>query len=461
VILSARSLTKLYGADNEHVAVRSASLELRPGAFISVVGRSGSGKSTLLAMLGALSKPSEGNLLLDDADLWQLPEAERAGFRCRQIGFVFQFPSLLPNLTAADNVAVPALLGGTMAPGRAYARARDLLDRVGLADRAAAYPTTLSGGEQRRVAIARALVNAPPFLLADEPTSDLDEETEDEIIDLLARLRQNDGFGLVLVTHNLALAAEAERRYEMRQGVLAPSHVAREPRRPPPIRTAAAAGSATPAQSTPPSIALGRNLWRGLQIFVVGAAAALAAVLLLDFGVRSYQEAQLRQRGAALARLSDLALNALQGEVRSVSDRGEGRYELALSLRNSAPDRPIYVMSPDLRAYVQVGKLWREVPLEPEDEAAGSVLRIDGEQVYRYLFEARVENYAQLLPYYMHVRFSGAMLVGPSDRPGAEVFERRDNYYVYLKPYDVADETIARRMKFAGKPPVWIPMPPH
>ena len=138
----------------------------------------------------------------------------------RHIGFVFQFPSLLANLTALDNVAVPALLGRTMDAGKAYARAYDLLACVGLADRADAYPGSMSSGEQRRAVIARALINSPRWLLADEPTSDLDEDTEANIIDLLEQLQQTQSFGLVLVTHNLELARRAQRIYEMRQGVL-------------------------------------------------------------------------------------------------------------------------------------------------------------------------------------------------------------------------------------------------
>jgi len=144
--------------------------------------------SQRVAMLGALTRPTEGKLLLDGTDVWTLSEAELATFRSRRIGFIFQFPSLLSNLTAVDNVAVPALLGRTMDAGQAYARAYDLLARVGLRDRADAYPGSMSGGEQRRVAIARALINSPPLLLADEPTSDLDEDTETDIIDLLERL---------------------------------------------------------------------------------------------------------------------------------------------------------------------------------------------------------------------------------------------------------------------------------
>src|SRR4029077_20592354 len=216
--LSAHLLTKRYGAAPGYADVRGASLELRRGEFISIVGRAGSGKSTLMAMLGALTRPTEGRLLLDGTDVWALSETQRATFRARQVGFVFQFPSLLSNLTAVDNVAVPALLGRTMAAEDAYARARDLLARVGLADRMDAYPCSMSGGEQRRVAVARALINAPPLLLADEPTSDLDEDTESDIIDLLEHLQRTESFGFVLVTHDLELAKRAERSFEMRQG---------------------------------------------------------------------------------------------------------------------------------------------------------------------------------------------------------------------------------------------------
>src|SRR3984893_10070535 len=223
VILSAQSLTKRYGAAPGYEAVRAANLELQAGEFVSIVGRSGSGKSTLMAMLGALTRPTEGKVLLDGTDMWALAETELASFRCRQVGFVFQFPSLLSNLSTIDNVALPALLGRTIGAQAASARAYYLLARVGLADRAGAYPGSMSGGEQRRAVVARALINSPRLLLADEPTSDLDEDTETDIIDLLEELQRTEAFGLALVTHNLELAKRAQRTYEMRQGALAPT----------------------------------------------------------------------------------------------------------------------------------------------------------------------------------------------------------------------------------------------
>jgi ABC-type lipoprotein export system ATPase subunit len=466
VTLSAQSLTKRYGAAPGYEAVRGASLELQAGEFVSIVGRSGSGKSTLLAMLGALTPPTEGTLLLDGTDIWAFSENELATFRCRHIGFVFQFPSLLSNLTAVDNIAVPALLGRTMDSAQAYARAYMLLARVGLADRADAYPGNMSGGEQRRVAIARALINSPRLLLADEPTSDLDEDTEADIIDLFEQLQQSDSFGLVLVTHNSDLAKRAQRAYEMRQGILEATdlrHVSveaeRRPRRFGPAKVLAKPEPRMPAAARAP-IRLGADLWRSVQILVLGGAVVFVGILLVDFGVAKYQEAQVRARGARIAKLAEIALSRLQGEVQSVSDLGDGRYELAVDLSNATGDEPIYVMSPDMRGYVQVGKVWQELPLKPTDDGA-SVTKIEGKHIYRYVFDARVSGFTQLLPNYMHVRFSGTMLVSPSSTPKDDVFERRDNYYVYLKPFDVADDVVLRRLKFPGKPPVWIPMPPH
>lgn len=467
--LAARGLGKRYGGDPGYAAVRDADFDLDDGEFVAVVGRSGSGKSTFLAMLGALTRPSTGEVRLDGTDLWRLSEGRLADFRCRHIGFVFQFASLLPNLTALDNVALPALLGRTMAPGAAYAGAADLLARVGLAERAGHFPSMMSGGEQRRVAIARALVNSPRLLLADEPTSDLDQDTEAEIIDLLLGLQTSVGFGLVLVTHDLGLAHQARHLYEMRQGVLSAREIpdiagqiaARPPRAPP----AAKARPAAPALAAPPpapaAIPLGRDLWRGAQTALFVAAALFGAVLLADFAVGKYQAGVVRARSAREAALAQLALDSLRADVERIADLGGGAYELTVYLENVGGGGPIYVMSPDMRAYVQVGTEWQELPIAAQDDAKGQVLDIVGKHDYRYRFAARLTNYAQLLPDYMHVRFADTMLVSPSEQPRGDVFDRRDNYYVYLKPFGVSDDAILKRMRFPGKPPVWIPMPPH
>ena len=367
MILSAQAVTKRYGAAPGYEAVRGASLELHDCEFVAIVGRSGSGKSTLLALLGALTEPTEGKLLRDGIDVWALGETERASFRCRDVGFIFQFPSLLSNLSATDNVALPALLGGTLDPPAAYARARHLLARLGLADRAEAYPDSMSGGEQRRAAIARALMNSPRLLLADEPTSDLDEDTENDIIDLLAQLQRTESFGLALVTHNLELARRAWRTYEMRHGALAsvdlpdivltPEH---QPRRfgPAEIMVAPEPTPSTPAGAP---VRLGGNLWRGMQNFLLAGIIIFAGIMLIDAGIGKYQRSQVRERAARIAALQHMALNSLRGDIQSITDLGDGHYELTTYLENVGDGQTIYVLSPDLRAYVQVGTAWQEL----------------------------------------------------------------------------------------------------
>jgi len=465
MILSGQSLSKQYGPPPGYAAVHEASLDLHDGDFVSIVGRSGSGKSTLMAMLGALTRPSQGKLLLDGTDVWTFSERALADFRCRRIGFIFQFPSLLPNLSAVDNVAVPALLGSTLDAPAAYARAHRLLDHVGLAKLTHSYPHSMSGGEQRRVVIARALINSPRFLLADEPTGDLDEDTESEIVDVLQELHETESFGLILVTHNLELAKRARQTYEMHQGALAEigrTDMARGSNHPP--RRPAAAGLQVrpePMAAAAAPIGLGSNLWPILRTVLLGVAIVFPILMLLDFGVGKYQAMQARERLARSAALQHLALNSLRGDVASITDLGGGRYGLTTYLENVGGGQPIYVQSPDLRAYVQVGTGGQEVPIKTTDQSAGGVLRIEGRQTYHFVFDPQVREFTQLLPNYMHVRFSGTMLVSPSSIPMGDVFERKDNYYVYLKPFDIADEVVLKRMRFSGKPPVWIPMPPH
>jgi ABC-type lipoprotein export system ATPase subunit len=209
-MLSCRALRKTYQTDRGSVdAVRGVDLDVSTGRYLAVIGRSGSGKSTLVAMIGGLSHPSAGSLLIDGADIWSLGDNAMARFRNKRIGYVFQFASLLPALRAIDNVALPALLGRDGAPAESYKRAARLLTELGLGSHFDAYPSEMSAGEQRSTVIARALINDPVLLLADEPTSDLDVETESEIMALLLNVNRKRGTTLILVTHNLALASAA------------------------------------------------------------------------------------------------------------------------------------------------------------------------------------------------------------------------------------------------------------
>jgi len=208
-VLSCRGLRKSYVTERgEVIAVAGIDLEVEAGRFAAIIGRSGSGKSSLMAMVGGLSRPSDGTVVVDGTDIWSLSDDGLAAFRNSRIGFVFQFASLLPTLRLVDNVALPAMLG-RRAAGDVYGKAASLLARMGLGSYLDAYPSEVSAGEQRRVAIARALINDPVLLLADEPTSDLDEQTEIEIMDELLAVNRERGTTLVLVTHNLSLAEQA------------------------------------------------------------------------------------------------------------------------------------------------------------------------------------------------------------------------------------------------------------
>ncbi len=221
-MLACRELRKTYRTSNGSVdAISGIDLDVPMGRYVAVVGRSGSGKSSLMAMIGGLSRPDGGTVTIDGTDIWSLGDAALAGFRNQAIGYVFQFASLLPTLRALDNVALPALLqrrGGVAV----RERAARLLDSVGLGKHLDAYPSEMSAGEQRRTAFARALINAPRLLLADEPTSDLDEQSEREIMAQLLRANREEGVTLVLVTHALGLAAEADQVVQIADGKIVP-----------------------------------------------------------------------------------------------------------------------------------------------------------------------------------------------------------------------------------------------
>ena len=185
------------------------------GQFVAVVGPSGSGKSTLLGLLAGLDAPSTGQIIIDGVDITGLSEDALARLRGEKIGFVFQFFHLVPSLTAFENVLIPMEIAGKRA---ATTRARQLIDEVGLSDRAHHYPSQLSGGEQQRVAIARALANDPPIVLADEPTGNLDSMTGRLIMELLLNVRRTRSSTLVLVTHDSELASLADTRLVLRDG---------------------------------------------------------------------------------------------------------------------------------------------------------------------------------------------------------------------------------------------------
>ncbi len=219
-MVRASGLHKHYETAGEPLRVlRGLDLEVAPGEIVTIVGASGSGKSTLLNIIGALDRPTGGTIEVAGRDLSRLPGDDLAQIRNHLVGFIFQFHYLLPEFSARENVALPALMAG-LEMEAALERAQELLERVGLAGRADHRPGELSGGEQQRVAVARALTNRPAVLLADEPSGNLDRVSSDALHDLLWELNAAQGQTLILVTHNLALAARSQRTLELIEGTL-------------------------------------------------------------------------------------------------------------------------------------------------------------------------------------------------------------------------------------------------
>jgi putative ABC transport system ATP-binding protein len=218
VVVRTVGLTRRYKMGDTFVdALQGVDLEVARGEFVALVGPSGSGKSTVLNLIGGLDRPTAGEIWIDGTELTARDEKALTRHRRQRVGFVFQSFNLLPRLTAEENVALPLMFGGVAEKER-RARARGLLERVGLSERLSHRPTQLSGGEQQRVAIARALVGQPALLLADEPTGNLDTTTGVEIMRLLKELNREHGLTLLVVTHDPEVAAFADRVVHLRDG---------------------------------------------------------------------------------------------------------------------------------------------------------------------------------------------------------------------------------------------------
>lgn len=215
MILEARNIEKSFG---DLKVLKGVDIEVRKAEVVAIMGASGAGKSTFLEILGTLSSPDSGTLVIDGTSVQALDRKELSAFRGRKIGFVFQFHHLLPEFSALENIMIPAMIAGKTKK-EAVSEAERLLDLVGLSGRASHKPSELSGGEQQRVAIARALVNNPAVLLADEPTGNLDSATKQEIHNLFFRLREQLGQTIIIVTHDPELAALCDRTLTMRDGL--------------------------------------------------------------------------------------------------------------------------------------------------------------------------------------------------------------------------------------------------
>jgi ABC-type lipoprotein export system ATPase subunit len=217
-ILEAVAVSKTLPGSEQHVtALQQVNLSIARGEFVAITGPSGSGKSTLLYLLGALDRPSAGQILIDGVDTRLLDDNQLSSLRNRMVGFVFQFHFLLPDLSALDNVALPMLVRG-LAPQQARQRAAELLDTLGVSNRATHRPHQLSGGQQQRVAIARGLANQPDVLLGDELTGNLDTRTGEQVIAWLLANHRRSGQTVILVTHNPDIASQAQKVIQIVDG---------------------------------------------------------------------------------------------------------------------------------------------------------------------------------------------------------------------------------------------------
>jgi ABC-type lipoprotein export system ATPase subunit len=214
-VVEVRDLLKVYGDGHQIRALDGVSFTVRAGEFVSVMGPSGCGKSTLLNMLGALDRPTSGQVIINGQDMSHLRDVD--SFRARTVGFVFQLHNLIPTLSSAENVEVP-MQGQGRAPAQRRQRAEELLALVGMRDRAHHLPGQLSGGQRQKVAIARALANQPAILLADEPTGNLDSQSGDEVMGLLEDLHSQHGMTIFVVTHDMSIARRTHRVLVMKDG---------------------------------------------------------------------------------------------------------------------------------------------------------------------------------------------------------------------------------------------------
>ena len=470
-IIEARHASLTYHTRRGPItAVDDVSLAIAPGECVAILGRSGSGKSTLLALLGGLCAPTAGEVCFAGRPWRSRTQRETSGMRASTIGLLLQDGALLPGLRALDNVLLPAALAGKPR-GSLTTRAEELLRLVGLADRWDAYPAELSGGQQRRVALARALAAEPAVILADEPTGDLDALAAAEIAAILARLRADQPTALVLVTHDPALAAIADRRLWMERGRCTALTDAATPPLPHaavfpvmPELSVATVFEPPPADLSPlrPSISAG-NLARSWLPFLGGLAVSAAAVALFDGLIARKQDVVVQIARAERRLAEEMAMQDLRADIDDVVVDADGKATVTAYLQNFRPERPLHVLGPALEVGIQRDGRWDTVSIELEKPPTAIRTIGSDKTLVPLTFSVPEGKYDELLRGYLHVRINAVLVV--SDRPDGtgDLFERLDAYYIYLRDPRRTEDEIRRANGWGDKAtvPLWIAMPSH
>ncbi|QNI73204.1 ABC transporter/ ATPase component [Synechococcus sp. NOUM97013] len=443
-VLEASGLRRRY----DTVGVLDASINVAACESVAVLGRSGSGKSTLVAMLAGLCRPQSGTVTLhidQPCDLWSLTTAERCRLRRGPIGFVSQFTSLLPAFTTLENLMLPAQLAGKDGQLDLQAMALDGLKAVGLEHRRDTLASQLSGGEQRRAIVARGLMARPRLLLADEPTSNLDEASEEDVFRCIQQLCTSAGTALVMVTHNQELAKRCDRMLILDQGVL------REP------------GSAcvpAPARATKHPDGVHKDVAdpQRRRLLLGGFTVAMALTGATGLATRALEQRKevAHQAGNQIQRL---AFSGLSAELTSVERMGSNGYRGTIAVENLDALQSLYLLPLDVQIYVQQGNRWNPFAATWSDASRG-VVQLRQPEVLQFELRELPAQFTELVPGYLHVRVDVTYAIADGPDPEQNPVERRDSFFVYLLPLRPDAEKLAQN-NFPGDPPLFIPMPPH
>ena len=443
-VLEASGLRRRY----DTVGVLDASINVAACESVAVLGRSGSGKSTLVAMLAGLCRPQSGTVTLhidQPCDLWSLTTAERCRLRRGPIGFVSQFTSLLPAFTTLENLMLPAQLAGKDRQLDLQAMALDGLKAVGLEHRRDTLASQLSGGEQRRAIVARGLMARPRLLLADEPTSNLDEASEEDVFRCIQQLCTSAGTALVMVTHNQELAKRCDRMLILDQGVL------REP------------GSAcvpAPARATKHPDGVHKDVAdpQRRRLLLGGFTVAMALTGVTGLATRALEQRKevAHQAGNQIQRL---AFSGLSAELTSVERMGSTGYRGTIAVENLDALQSLYLLPLDVQIYVQQGNRWNPFAATWSDASRG-VVQLRQPEVLQFELRELPSQFTELVPGYLHVRVDVTYAIADGPDPEQNPVERRDSFFVYLLPLRPDAEKLAQN-NFPEDPPLFIPMPPH